>query len=340
MGILGQGSLADCHLHFEGSLPAEVLAQLARRAGHRFASPEAFRQARMAAKDSRSFLDLYREVCGLLRTPEDYAGAARAIARQFTSAGLAYFEVYVSPEIMERFGLDAGACLAEIAGAFAAVEAEGGARGRILLDAVRQWGEGAAERVLDLHEATRLSSVIGFGLGGDETACPAAEFAGVYARARALGLRTSVHAGEWGGAESVAEALDALRPDRIDHGIAAASDPALMARLAEEGTVLWIAPTSNVATGAVARWGDHPLQRLLDSGVAVALGADDPLLFETSTAGEYRAAAGRLGVSEGQLQHMAQHAWRGAFCTAEVREEGLGRVAAAPGRWAQPSDAS
>jgi adenosine deaminase len=340
MGILAPGSLADCHLHFEGSLPAEVLSRLARRTGHRFADPEAFEAARKAATDSRSFLDLFREVCGLLRTPEDYSGAARAIARQLTSSGLAYFEVYVSPEIMQRFGLDPKACLAGIAAAFAEVEAEGGARGRILLDAVRQWGEDAAERVLDLHEATRLPAVIGFGLGGDENARPASEFAGVYARARALGLHTSVHAGEWSGAASVREALDALRPDRIDHGIAAASDAALMARLAEEGTVLWVAPTSNISTRAVAGWPDHPLRQLLDAGVAVALGADDPLLFETSTSGEYRAAAARLGVTGEELRRMAEHAWRGAFCPADVREEGLGRLAEAPGPWAQSAGAS
>ncbi|MFN2387809.1 MAG: adenosine deaminase [Thermoanaerobaculia bacterium] len=340
MGILGPGSLADCHLHFEGSLPPEVLAQLARQAGHPFARNEAFQEARKAATDSRSFLDLFREVCGLMRTPEDYCLAARGIARELTAAGVAYFEVYVSPEIMGRFGVDAKACLAEIAAAFSGVEAEGGARGRILLDAVRQWGAEAAERVLDVHEATRLPAVIGFGLGGDENARPAAEFAGVYARARALGLRTSVHAGEWAGPGAVTEALDALRPDRIDHGIAAAADPKLMTRLAEEGTVLWVAPTSNVSTRAVAGWPDHPLRRLLDSGVAVALGADDPLLFETSTAGEYRAAAARLGVAEVELRRMAEHAWRGAFCPPDVREEGLGRLAEAPGPWAQRSGAS
>jgi adenosine deaminase len=340
MGILGPGSLADCHLHFEGSLPAEVLGRLARRTGHRFARAEVFAEARKSATDARSFLDLFKEVCGLLRTPEDYSDAARAIARDLTESGLAYFEVYVSPEIMERFGVDAKACLAEIAAGFSEVEAEGGARGRILLDAVRQWGEEAAERVLDLHEATRLPAVIGFGLGGDENSRPAAEFAGVYVRARALGLRTSVHAGEWSGPGSVTEALDALRPDRIDHGIAAASDARLMTRLAEEGTVLWVAPTSNVSTRAVARWPEHPLRRLLDAGVAIALSADDPLLFETSTAGEYRAAASHLGLTEPELHRIAEHAWRGAFCPPEVREEGLGRIAATPGPWAQPSGAS
>jgi len=328
MGIPETGPYADCHLHLEGSIPLDLLRKLARREGHPFEAPGVFEEAREGTRNAAAFLNLFREVCRLFRGPDDYRDASRALAAALTADGVAYFEVYVSPEIPARFGLEPAACLRAVAAALAEAESAGGARGRILLDAVRQWGEGAAERVLDLYEATRLPEVVGFGLGGDENARPAAEFAGVYARARALGLRTSIHAGEWGGPESVRDAMDALRPDRIDHGIAAAADPDLLRRLAEEGTVLWVAPTSNVATGAVSGWDAHPLSRLLAEGVRVALAADDPLLFDTTTAGEHRVAAGRLGIAEGAMRRMREDGWRGAFCSADVREEGLRRLAA------------
>src|SRR5262249_25679074 len=99
--------------------------------------------------------------------------------------------------------------------------------------ATAHWGPEPSARVLDLYERVRLPSIVGFGMGGDEQAIPAAAFAGVYLRARALGLRTSVHAGEWAGAEAVREVLDVLRPDRLDHGIGAAAHPRLLDRLAE-----------------------------------------------------------------------------------------------------------
>ena len=175
-----------------------------------------------------------------------------------------------------------------------------GTRCRILLDAVRHWGPESAHRVLDLYESRPLPSIVGFGLGGDEASYPAAAFADVYLRARGLGLRTSVHAGEWAGASSVAEALDALRPDRIDHGIAAASDARLLRRLAEEGTVLCVAPSSNRVTRAVPSLAAHPLSRLLAAGVRVAIAADDPLFFDTTTRREYGILRGELGVSRGR----------------------------------------
>jgi len=319
--------LADCHLHFEGSLPVETLEVLGRRAGHRFADRTAFEDARSAVRDAKTFLSLYADVCPLFESPADYGEAASAIARSLASDGLTYAEIYVSPEIAARLGLDASACLREIDRGFREAEAEGAIHCNILLDAVRQWGPESAERVLDVHEKTGLASVVGFGLGGDETSVPTAAFAGVYARARALGLRTSVHAGEWGGTESLTEALDLLRPDRVDHGIAAASDPELMERLADEATTLWISPTSNVATGVVGSIEEHPLPRLLDAGVRVAIGADDPLFFATTTAREHQLLRDQLGFGERTMRQLAENSWRAAFLSSSERDRRLAEIA-------------
>jgi adenosine deaminase len=316
-------SLADCHLHFEGCLPSPEIARLAERAGHRFADAAAFEASRSAVKDAAGFLGLYAEVCRLFRGPEDYVGAALAVAGTLADDGVDYAEVYVSPEIFTRGGLDAGACLEAVDVGFREALEARGILCRILLDVVRHWGPEPADRVLDLYEENPLPSIVGFGMGGDEASLPAAAFSGVYLRARALGLRTSVHAGEWVGAQSVRDVLDALRPDRLDHGIAAAEDPLLLARLAEEDTILCVAPTSNLRTGAVASAQAHPLKRLIDAGVRVTLSADDPVLFGTTTRGEYRFAREHLGLSEEDLRRLAGNAWHAAFCSKEERAAGL-----------------
>jgi adenosine deaminase len=304
-------SLADCHLHLEGSLPASTLEALARRAESPYADFAVFDAARRSVRDSAGFLSLFAGICRLFRGADDYAQAARAVGESLAADGVGYAEIYVSPEIFNRMKLPAEECLAAIAEEFAA--RPGGCDCRILLDVVRQWGPDSANRVLDLHEKSRHPPVVGFGMGGDENSIPASEFAGVYARARSLGLRTSVHAGEWAGTASVEEALDHLRPERIDHGIAAASSPPLLRRLAAEGTTLCVAPTSNVATGAVASFEDHPIRSLLDAGVSVALSADDPLLFATTTSGEYAAVERRLGFDGPLLEKLAETSWRARF---------------------------
>jgi adenosine deaminase len=121
----------------------------------------------------------------------------------------------------------------------------------------------------------------------------------------------------------VREVLDFLRPDRLDHGIGAAADPRLLQRLAEEDTILCVAPTSNLRTGAVAHVTAHPLRRLLDAGVRVTLSADDPILFATTTRGEYDFAREKLGLTDEEISRLAGNAWHAAFCTREEREKGL-----------------
>ena len=319
--------LADCHLHFEGCLPLETVERLSGRAGHRFRDRSVFEQERRAISSAPGFLNLFAEVCRLFRAPDDYREAAREVSLGLASTGVAYGELYVSPEIFRKLGLDAAACLEAVDQGLAAGAAGGGARCAVLLDTVRHWGAEAGERVLDLYEENPLPSIIGFGMGGDERSFPAAAFAGVYARARALGLKTSVHAGEWCGADSVREALDALRPDRVDHGIASVEDPELLRRLAEEQIVLCVAPSGNIVTGAVGDFAHHPLKRLLEAGVRVALSADDPLFFATTTLAEYARVRRALGLSDEDLRRLAQNGWRGAFAVASVRSEGLAGLA-------------
>jgi adenosine deaminase len=126
-------------------------------------------------------------------------------------------------------------------------------------------------------------------LSGDELIQPIEVFAPVYRRARAAGLRLKAHVGEWGTADDVWRAVETLELDEVQHGIAAADSPQVMRALAEAGVRLNVCPTSNVKLGRVATMAEHPIRRLVDAGVRVTLGSDDPLIFGSPLSGEYLA---------------------------------------------------
>src|SRR5215469_2673816 len=84
------------------------------------------------------------------------------------------------------------------------------------------------------------------GLESSDVGFPPADFERLFAAARAKGLRVVAHAGEEGPAAFVRDALDVLRVERVDHGIRAIDDPALLKRLAKDGTTLTVCPLSNV----------------------------------------------------------------------------------------------
>jgi aminodeoxyfutalosine deaminase len=91
-------------------------------------------------------------------------------------------------------------------------------------------------------------------------------------------------------------ALDALKADRIRHGIRAVDDPSLVRELADRRIVLDVCPLSNLRTGAVASLSRHPLPKLVAAGVACSISTDDPEMFDTDLSREYDAATS-FGIS-------------------------------------------
>lgn len=311
LGALRTRPKAELHLHLEGAVRPSTLVLLARASGSPLFPDVARVRARRRFHGLPGFLDLYRDVCLLVRGPDDYARLARDLTAHLRRERVAYAEVYVSPAVVEKLGLDWPSVRDAVETVFAAHERSGCGRVRVLLDSVRQFGPDAAHRVLDLHARHPWPRAVGFGLGGDELALPAREFASVYRRLPRLGLAPVVHAGEVGGAASVEEALRWLKPRRIAHGVGAASDPALVRRLVRAGVALDVCLASNDATGAVSL-ARHPALALLRAGVTVTLSTDDPGLFGTSLLGEYRRLA-RLGATPRELAAVLCNGFRAAF---------------------------
>src|SRR6266480_3572390 len=126
------------------------------------------------------------------------------------------------------------------------------------------------------------------------------------------------HGGELAGPDSVRACLDALDAHRIGHGVAAAADPDLTKHLAAGGITCEVCPASNVAMGVAAQPGDVPLPALLDAGVPVALGADDPLLFGSRLTAQYELARRVHGLSDAELAGLAAMSVRGSAAPAAV----------------------
>ncbi len=113
-----------------------------------------------------------------------------------------------------------------------------------------------------------------------------ASLAPLVEEARSAGLGVTIHVGEEGGdygVDEIAEVVEALRPDRIGHGILAAGEPALMAELRDRGIVLEICPTSNLLTKALP---DEDAVRatfrsFVENGVRFTIATDGPEMMRT-----------------------------------------------------------
>jgi adenosine deaminase len=193
-----------------------------------------------------------------------------------------------------------------------------------VIAAVRNLGVEAAGAIARRHAEDRHQYVVGFNLVGDEAAWPASLFTRTYEIAASSGLGCTVHAGEHDGPDSIRAALE-LPITRMSHGVRAIEDPALVAELAERGTVLEVCPTSNVVLGAYPDYAAHPFPVLRDAGVRVTLGSDDPPYWDATVGGEYAVAQREWGLDDAALRAVTRTAIEAAFVPDDLRNALLAR---------------
>ncbi|MFN2460548.1 MAG: adenosine deaminase [Candidatus Velthaea sp.] len=309
------------HCHLEGTVRAERFRELAAQhgvdIGERGRGPleHTYRFA-----DFAEFLLLFRDVCEVLRTPDDYAKLAADYAADAAAQGVRYAEVFVSPSVWTWFHreIDVRATFAAMRGALDDAQRAHGIAVAFICDLTRNFGPERALKTAHLAASLREFGVIGVGLGGDEVRMPPEHFAEAFATARAAGLRTVAHAGEAAGAPSVRAAVEVLGAERIGHGVRALEDPATVALLVERRIALEVCPTSNFLTGAAPRGAPHPAGALDAAGVIVTIDADDPALFGCSLLDEYAYVADTFG--EDVLLRFAGNAIDASFASPVVRE--------------------
>lgn len=179
-----------------------------------------------------------------------------------------------------------------------------------------------AQRTSDgLVEATLdAAGLDGVDLHGDETVQSITRFAEVFAEARRRGLLVKAHAGELAGPASVTRALDLHGVRRIEHGVRAVEDAALVDRLAAEGITLDMCPWSNVKLGIVRDLASHPARRLHAAGVPVTISTDDPTLFGRSLSDELVALVDEAGWWSADVARLQSNAFDVAAICAGARD--------------------
>jgi adenosine deaminase len=309
----------ELHLHLEGAAPPAFVRGLAaeKRAdiGGIFDS-----SGHYAFTDFWHFLKVYEAATSVLSTPDDYARLTRAVLEESAASGVVYSETFLSPDFCG--GRDPGAWreyLLAIREAADAVERAGGPILRGIVTCIRHFGPDKARETARCAAETAGDWIVGFGIAGDERAGRPRDFSWAFDCAREAGLRLTAHAGEWGGPDSVRDALAAFRPERIGHGVRAIEDLALVDELAERGTVLEVCPGSNVALGLYPSWRHHPIAELDRRGVRVTVSTDDPPFFHTTMQREFDRLHDAFDWDDAQFARLNRTALDAAFCDADTR---------------------
>jgi adenosine deaminase len=270
---------AELHLHLEGTLEPELKFELAAR--NRLELPYGSADEMRAAygfDDLASFLAVYYEGMSVLREERDFYDLALAYFRQAHSQNVVYAEVFFDPQAHAARGIPFATVVEGFHRAQQEAEASFGLRSQLIMCFLRDLSAESAMETLE-QSLPFGDWIVGVGLDSDERGNPPVKFREVFARARREGYRLTMHCDvdQESSVEHIWQCLEQIEVERVDHGVNALEDDALVAEIKRRGLGLTLCPISNsyVAGGLKA----PELKQLLDGGVRATVNSDDPAYF-------------------------------------------------------------
>ncbi len=317
---------AELHLHIEGSLEPELAFALARRNGVTLPyADEAALKAAYAFDSLQSFLDLYYACASVLVTRADFRDLTVAYLGRAAADGVIHAEIFFDPQTHTARGVPFATVLDGLEDGLAEGAARWGVSGRLIMCFLRHLPE--EECFAALAEAEPfIDRIHAFGLDSSERGHPPSQFARLFARCRALGKPVVAHAGEEGPPAYISEALDLLGARRIDHGVRAVEDAAVLARLARDGVPLTVCPLSNTRLCVFRTMAEHSLPQLLAAGAKVTLNSDDPAYFGGYLGANIRAVQAAFGFDAATWYRLARNSFEAAFAPDDAKAGWIGRL--------------
>jgi adenosine deaminase len=331
------------HMHLEGALTPAVLFTLAKRNNislptddEAFASPEALlaRYDRFTSLDD--FLHYYYIGMSVLVEASDFEDLAMDYFRHANVDGLAHAEVFFDPQAHLSRGISYSTVLTGFTAARQRAQKEFGITSELICCFLRHLPVPECVETFknaDVQASFKNGAVTGIGLDSSEKPFPPELFEEIYAGAKELGIRRTAHAGEEGPPTFIANALDVLKVERIDHGIRLAEDEELLQKVAKDGTMLSVCPLSNVLLRCVKEVKEVPIRKFLDMGVKFSINSDDPAYFGGYVLDNYCAVQEAFDLSIAEWSGICRAGIEGSWCSQARKDELLARLADVTAFW-------
>ena len=292
----------ELHRHLEGTLRLSTMLDVARQ--HSMTVPEDVlalsNLVQMQATDSytfRTFLSKFDTLRLFYRSPDVIDRITREAVEDAAHDNVKYMELRFTPVALsraERFPLHD-----VMDWVISASQAEANAQGitvRLIASVNRHESPELAEQVAWLAAERRDKGMLAMDLAGNEAEFSSEPFYGVFREAREAGLHICIHAGEWGPAANIREAIEHLGAERIAHGVRVLEDESVVQLARERATPFEVCVTSNYQSGVIEDERMHPLPRMLEAGLNVTVNTDDPSISRITLSDEYNVVCNELGV--------------------------------------------
>ncbi|MER6913785.1 adenosine deaminase [Streptomyces sp. NPDC000594] len=327
------------HDHLDGGLRPGTVVDLARAGGYTAlpeTEPDRLGTWFHDAADSGSlerYLETFAHTCAVMQTADALFRVAAECAEDLAEDGVVYAEIRYAPEQHLAGGLTLEEVVAAVNEGFREGERlarQDGRRIRVgaLLTAMRH-----AARSLEIAELAnrhRDDGVVGFDIAGAEAGYPPTRHLDAFEYLKRENNHFTIHAGEAFGLPSIWQALQWCGADRLGHGVRIVDDITVdddgtvrLGRLAayvrDKRIPLELCPTSNIQTGAVDSYADHPIGLLRRLHFRATVNTDNRLMSGTSMSQEFERLTEAFGYSLDDMQWFTVNAMKSAFIPFDER---------------------
>lgn len=308
----------DLHRHLEGSLRLNTLVEVGQ--AYDLDIPDADRLSQMVQINqsdpltSQNFLSKFEVLRKFYRSPEVIKRISEEAVADAAADNVRYLELRFTPVALGK-GADfpLGEAMDWVIDGVKESQSKYKIKTRLIASINRHESVKIAAQVAELAIDRLDSMLVGLDLAGDEANFPAAPFEPIFREARQSGLNITIHAGEWGPAENISQAISLLGAERIGHGVRIMEDSAIVTEASERGTTFEVCPTSNYQSGVVDSLDNHPLHEMIEVGLNSTINTDDPGISQITLSDEYATACEKIGLSLENLKDRVIAAAQAAF---------------------------
>lgn len=320
----------ELHRHLEGTLRLNTMLDIARQHGITIPA-DVLRLSNLVQMQEeetfsfQNFLSKFNTLRLFYRSPDVIHRITREAVEDAARDNVRYMELRFTPVALsraERFPLH-DVIDWVVSGSQDAAQ-EFGVVVNLIASVNRHESHELAEQVAWLAAERRGNGIVALDLAGNEAEFPSEPFYGVFKEARQAGLHITIHAGEWGPAANVREAIEQLGAERIGHGVRVLEDDTVVQIAREHRTAFEVCVTSNYQSGVVPKLDSHPLVKMLENNLNATINTDDPSISRITLSHEYHVVCDDLGLSMGTLKERILAGMQAAF----LPDAGKARLAA------------
>lgn len=317
----------ELHRHLEGSLRLDTLLDIAKQHGITIPADVLRLSTLVQIQEEdkftfQNFLSKFNTLRLFYRSPDVIHRITREAIEDAAKDNVKYLELRFTPVALsraERFPLH------DVINWVVASAKEAAAKFNINVKLIasvnRHESADIAEQVAWLAADHMSDGIVALDLAGNEAEFPSKPFYGIFKEAKQAGLHATIHAGEWGPAEHIREAIEELGAERIGHGVRVLEDENVTALTRERQTAFEVCITSNYQSGVVETLEEHPLMKMFEQGINVTINTDDPSISRITLSHEYYNACDALQMPQFTLKERIVAAAQAGFLPGNEKEK-------------------